>query len=99
MSSADVDSPVVRRSFVIQNKLGLHARALTELVNRARCFTAELWIEKDGQRVNGKTSILGLLVLGAGQGSSIECEAIGDDAEALLDAIDELISSKFGESE
>lgn len=89
----------VRRSFLIQNKLGLHARALQALIALAREFEAELWIEKDGQRVNGKTSILGLLVLGAGQGSTIDVEATGADADDLLDAIGALIESRFGESE
>lgn len=89
----------MRRTLVIQNRLGLHARALEKLINRAREFGADLWIEKDGQRVNGKTSILGLLVLGAGQGSAIDVEACGPDADALLDAIAELIADRFGESE
>jgi phosphocarrier protein HPr len=70
-------------------------------------FEAELWVEKDGQRVNVKTggadgkglSVLGLITLVAPCGSTIEAEAIGPDAEQLLDALGQLIHDKFGESE
>jgi phosphocarrier protein HPr len=97
----------VRRSFVIQNKLGLHARAATTLLVGVKDFEAELWVEKDGQRVNVKTggadgkglSVLGLITLVAPCGSTIEAEAIGADAEQLLDALEKLIADKFGESE
>jgi phosphocarrier protein len=101
------DAPTARRTFVIRNKLGLHARALEKLLDRVKSYQSALWIEKDGQRVNAKTSgvdnprmsIIGLLILGAGCGSVIEAEATGPDAENLLDALGALIDEKFGESE
>jgi phosphocarrier protein HPr len=100
----------VRRSFVIQNQLGMHARAATALLLRVMEFEAELWVEKDGQRVNAKTSgaksklgegmsVLGLITLVAPCGSTIDAEAIGPDAEQLLEALGQLIADKFGESE
>jgi len=86
----------VRRTFTIQNKLGLHARAAAQLVKLAEQFTSEVRIGKDDQVVNGK-SIMGLMMLAASEGSTIEVEAIGDDAEQMLDAIGELIAKKFHE--
>ena len=101
------DPLTARRTFVIRNKLGLHARALEKLLDRVKSYESALWIEKEGQRVHAKTSgidnprmsIIGLLVLGAGLGSVIEAEATGPDAEELLGAIGALIDDKFGESE
>ncbi|HEY8514479.1 MAG TPA: HPr family phosphocarrier protein [Candidatus Binatia bacterium] len=86
----------MRRTFTIQNKLGLHARAAAQLVKLAEQFTSEVRIGKDDQVVNGK-SIMGLMMLAASEGSTIEVEAIGDDAEQMLDAIGELIAKKFHE--
>jgi phosphocarrier protein len=91
---------------VIRNKAGLHARAITELHGRINSFESELWIEKDGERVNAKSSgvgkgigIISLLGLAAGCGSVIEAEALGPDAEDLLVAVGAAIDDKFGESE
>lgn len=86
----------MRRTFTIENKLGLHARAAAQLVKLAEQFTSEVRIGKDDQVVNGK-SIMGLMMLAASEGSTIEVEAIGDDAEQMLDAIGELIAKKFHE--
>ena len=86
----------MRRTFVIQNKLGLHARAAAQLVKLAEQFGSEVKIGKDDQVVNGK-SIMGLMMLAASAGSTIEVEAVGEDAEQMLDAIGELIASKFNE--
>jgi len=88
----------VKRSFEILNKLGLHARAAAQLVQLAASFQAEVTIFKDGQSVNGK-SIMGIMTLAAGQGSVIELEADGPDAEAMLDAIGALIAAKFHEGQ
>ncbi|MBM4265228.1 MAG: HPr family phosphocarrier protein [Deltaproteobacteria bacterium] len=89
---------VVKRSFEILNKLGLHARAAAQLVQLAASFQAEVTICKDGQSVNGK-SIMGIMTLAAGQGSVIDLEADGPDAEAMLDAIGALIAAKFHEGQ
>jgi phosphocarrier protein len=86
----------VKRSYEIVNKLGLHARAAAQFVKLATRYDAELVISKDGQTVNGK-SILGIMTLAAGIGSTIELEANGADAEALLDALGELVAAKFHE--
>lgn len=88
----------MKRTFVIRNRLGLHARAAAQLVQLVSGYAAELSIEKDGQVVNGK-SIMGLMMLAAGQGSVIRAEAEGEDAEAMLDAMGDLIEAKFHEGE
>lgn len=88
----------MRRSFQIINKLGLHARAAAQLVKLAEQFSADVKIGKDDQVVTGK-SIMGLMMLAASRGSSIDVEATGDDAEAMLDAIGELIANRFNEAE
>lgn len=88
----------MKRSYEIVNKLGLHARAAAQFVKLATKYDAELTIAKDGQAVNGK-SIMGIMMLAAGIGSTIELEAEGADAEALLDALGELIAAKFHEGQ
>lgn len=88
----------MRRSFVIVNKLGLHARAAAQLVKLAEQFSSDVRIGKDDQVVNGK-SIMGLMMLAASKDTTIDVEATGDDAEAMLDAIGELIASRFNEAE
>lgn len=86
----------MKRSYEIVNKLGLHARAAAQFVKLASKYEAELTIVKDDQSVNGK-SIMGIMMLAAGIGSTIDIEAEGADAEALLDALGELIAAKFNE--
>lgn len=88
----------MRRTFTIRNKLGLHARAAAQLVNLAAGFESEVTIEKDGQSVNGK-SIMGLMMLAASQGTTIDVEALGPDAERALDAIGALVDARFNESQ
>ncbi len=88
----------MRRTFRIRNKLGLHARAAAQLVNLAASFESEVSILKDDQTVNGK-SIMGLMMLGASQGTDIEVEAEGADAAEALDAIGALIDARFNESQ
>lgn len=82
----------------IINRLGLHARAATKLVQTSSQFGAEVHIVKDGQRVSGK-SILGVMMLAAAKGSQITLEADGADADAALQALEELINDRFGEGE
>jgi phosphocarrier protein HPr len=87
---------VIEQSFTIRNELGLHARAATRFVQTANKFSAEVEVEKDGQRVNGK-SIMGVLMLVAAKGSTITVRSHGDDAAAAMSAIGALIENKFGE--
>jgi len=89
-------SSKITREFKILNNLGLHARPAAMFVKVANRHRSEIWVEKDGESVNGK-SIMGLMMLAAGQGSALSVSADGEDAEQALDAIDELLKSKFNE--
>ena len=82
----------------IVNKLGLHARAAAKLTHLASSFQSEIWISRSGRRVNAK-SIMGVMMLAAGQGSTVSLEAEGADADAALAALARLIAERFGESE
>jgi phosphocarrier protein HPr len=82
----------------IVNKLGLHARASAKLTQMATSFAAEVWLSRDGRRVNAK-SIMGVMMLAAGKGSLITVETEGADADAALAAILALIADKFDEGE
>lgn len=83
---------------MIINKLGLHARPASNLVKTASSFEADVHISKDDLRVNGK-SIMGVLLLAASQGSTIQVETNGFDEEQALAALGELITNGFGELE
>ncbi|MEJ2576306.1 MAG: HPr family phosphocarrier protein [Gammaproteobacteria bacterium] len=89
---------MIEREVSIINKLGLHARAAAKLVSTASAFGAHIEVAKDGQRVNGK-SIMGVMMLAASNGSTIRLSADGDDEEAAMDALVELIANRFGEPE
>jgi len=86
------------REVTIVNKLGLHARAAAKLVTAASGFGAEIKLKRNDREVNGK-SIVGVMMLAASQGTTIELVADGDDAVAALDALEQLISDRFGEAE
>jgi phosphocarrier protein HPr len=86
------------REIVIVNRKGLHARATAKLVQCVDRFDAEIKVTRCGETVGGD-SIMGILTLGAAMGSTITVSAIGADAEAALEAIAELIASRFGEDE
>lgn len=86
------------KEVTIVNKLGLHARAAAKLVNVATKYSSQIEIEKDGQRVNGK-SIMGVMMLAASQGSNILLLADGDDATESLDDMAQLINNYFDEDE
>ena len=86
------------RTVTIINKLGLHARAAAKLVNAASGFAADIQIDKQGHQVNGK-SIMGVMMLAASKGSEITLHASGEDEEAALDTLTELIQNRFGEEE
>lgn len=81
---------------LIVNQRGLHARASAKFVQVAGQFSADIHVEKDGMKVGG-TSIMGLMMLAASPGTTIRICARGDDAEAAIAALKELIDSKFGE--
>jgi phosphocarrier protein HPr len=89
---------VIERSVEIKNKLGLHARAAAKLVHTAARFKADIKIRKGDEEVDGK-SILGILLLAAGRGSSILLKAEGEDERAALDAVEKLIDARFDEVE
>ena len=82
----------------IVNKLGLHARASAKLTQLAGGFGCDIWLSRSGRRVNAK-SIMGVMMLAAGQGTSVLIEAEGSDAQAAIDALLKLIADKFGEGE
>jgi phosphocarrier protein HPr len=82
----------------IVNKLGLHARAAAKLTHLAGGFQSEIWLSRSGRRVNAK-SIMGVMMLAAGQGTSVLIEAEGPDAEPALAALTQLIADRFGEGE
>jgi phosphocarrier protein HPr len=80
----------------IVNRLGMHARPAAMFVRVASRYRAEVWVEKEGERVNGK-SIMGLMMLAAGQGSKLRICCEGADADKALEELEELIASKFRE--
>ncbi len=80
------------------NRLGLHARAASKLVQTASRFDSELWLSHAGRRVNAK-SIMGVLLLAVPCGSRLKLEAEGPDEQAAVAAISELVADRFGESE
>jgi len=81
---------------LIQNELGMHARAATKFVQTANKFSSAVTVEKDGQEVNGK-SIMGVLMLVAAKGTWITVKANGDDAKPAVEALAKLVNEKFGE--
>jgi phosphocarrier protein HPr len=88
----------VLKKIEIKNKLGLHARAAALLVQTANRFSAQITLSKDGQTADGR-SIMGVLTLAATQGSKIQVEAVGDDAEQAVKAIERLVDKRFNENE
>lgn len=97
MTDDRADNAIVRELKIL-NKKGLHARASAKFVQCVDRFEAEVCVLKDGQSVSG-TSIMGLMMLAAGIGSSIEVRASGADAGAVIEAIAALVNDRFGEGE
>ena len=89
---------MISKQLEIINKLGLHARASTKLTQTASKFASEIWIERNGRRVNAK-SIMGVMMLAAAKGSIITLEANGADEAAAMEALTALIEDYFGEGE
>lgn len=88
---------MVERTVTIVNRQGLHARPAAEIVKLTSKFEAEVTLVRDDLEVNGK-SIMGVMMLAAEQGASLQLRAEGPDAEQALDALSTLIANKFGES-
>lgn len=86
------------RDLNISNKLGLHARASAKLTQLAGKFQSEVWLSRNGRRVNGK-SIMGVMMLAAAKGTTIAIETEGADADQAMSALVALIEDKFGEGE
>lgn len=89
---------MIQHDIEIKNKLGLHARAAAKLVHTAARFKCDIKIRKGDEEVDGK-SILGILLLAAGRGSTITVKADGEDEREALDAVEKLIDAKFDEVE
>lgn len=98
LSKKNTDSGVATSTLelTIQNRNGLHARPAAMFVKTSSRYQAEIWVVKDGEKVNGK-SIMGLMMLAAGKGSIIEVTAEGADGEEALEALSKLVDSSFGE--
>lgn len=89
---------MIQTSTNISNKLGLHARASAKLTKLAGSFACEVWMSKGERRVNAK-SIMGVMMLAAGMGSTVLIETDGPDEQVAMDALLALIADKFGEGE
>ena len=89
---------MIKTSATISNKLGLHARASAKLTKLAGSFGCEVWMSRGDRRVNAK-SIMGVMMLAAGLGSTVEIETNGADEQPAMDALLALINDKFGEGE
>ena len=86
----------ITKELTILNRLGLHARPSALFVKVCTRHNSDIWVEKDGEQVNGK-SIMGLMMLAAGQGSKLRVTCEGDDAEKALEEIESLIQRRFDE--
>jgi phosphocarrier protein len=95
-TGSGVPAGAISKELLIVNKRGLHARASAKFVQAVERFNAQVWVTRGGETVGG-TSIMGLMMLAAGPGTTITVAAAGDDAEAALAAITELVESKFNE--
>ena len=87
-----------RGDAAIINKLGLHARASAKLTQLASGFPCEVWLERNGRRVNAK-SIMGVMMLAAAKGSTITIDTQGEQEDEALQAIQDLVADRFGEGE
>jgi phosphocarrier protein HPr len=89
-------SQKIEKEITIINRLGLHARPAAMFVRIASRFRSEVWVSKEGEEINGK-SIMGLMMLAAGQGSKLLIKCEGPDAEKAMEELEELIQKKFNE--
>ena len=86
----------IEKEVTIINRLGLHARPAAMFVRISSRYRSEVWVEKEGERINGK-SIMGLMMLAAGQGSKLTIRCEGPDADKAMEELEELIRKKFNE--
>ena len=86
----------IEKDIAIINRLGLHARPAAMFVRIASRFRSEVWVAKEGEEVNGK-SIMGLMMLAAGQGSKLRIRCEGPDADKAMDELEQLIKARFNE--
>src|SRR2546421_10364606 len=89
-------SQTIEKEITIVNRLGLHARPAAMFVRIASRYRSEVWVEKEGERINGK-SIMGLMMLAAGQGSKLRIRCEGPDADQAIEELEELINARFNE--
>ncbi len=89
---------MIKTNINISNKLGLHARASAKLTKLAAGFESDVFMSRNGRRVNAK-SIMGVMMLAAGMGTEVEIETTGPDEQAAMDALRALINDKFGEGQ
>jgi phosphocarrier protein HPr len=92
-----VADAIMTKDFVVSNKLGIHARPAAMFVKTANRFTCEIFVEKDGEKVIGK-SFMGLMMLAAGPGSKVTVSAQGNDASQALAELETLFKQKFDEA-
>jgi phosphocarrier protein len=95
-SAAASSGAKLEKEVTIVNRLGMHARPAALFVRIATRYRAEIWVEKEGERINGK-SIMGLMMLAAGQGSKLKICCEGSDADKALAELEELVAAKFNE--
>jgi len=95
-SSADAPSQKIEKEIPVVNRLGLHARPAAMFVRIASRYRCEVWVAKEGEEVNGK-SIMGLMMLAAGQGSKLRLRCEGPDADKAVAELEELINARFHE--
>ena len=95
-AGANVPEGAISRELLIINKRGLHARASAKFVQMVERFTSEVWVTRGGETVGGR-SIMGLMMLAAGPGTTIQVSALGPDSDAAIAAITALVESKFNE--
>jgi phosphocarrier protein len=96
MSAKKATDTSVSKDLLVSNKLGIHARPAAMFVKTANRFTCDIFVEKDGEKVNGK-SIMGLMMLAAGPGSKLTVHADGQDAQQAVSEIESLLQRKFDE--
>ena len=86
----------IEKEIMVINRLGLHARPAAMFVRIASRYRSEIWVEKEGEQINGK-SIMGLMMLAAGQGSTLHIRCEGPDADKAIKELEDLIKTKFNE--
>lgn len=98
-SGTSDSSDTLQKEFIVQNKMGIHARPAAMIVRIANTYAGEVWVEKDDEQVNGK-SIMGLMMLAAGKGSKLNIKAEGPAKEGLkmLEEMDALFERRFEEA-